>query len=168
MYYHKHMTIEEAKKCVKKREDDTTNAAIEVMINSFNEQDEAMVGPFWYDPKKKEIYGQVVALAKDRPYYFSPSWKKNVRTGSALHKSIWEREFFRHKDKRFTGDYTQKPRGRVFEFEGEGFKVFVGNWINDYPEAREEILYVFQLPRDKTEFVIDEHWDIGHGWSSEF
>ena len=168
MYYHKRMTIEEAKKCVKKREDDVTNAAIEVMINSFDEQDEPMVGPFWYDPKNKEIYGHVVALAKDRPYYFSPSWKKNVKTGSALHKSIWEREFFRHKDKRFTGNYTLKPRGRVFEFENEGFKVFVGNWINDYPEAKEEILYVFQLPKDKTEFVIDEHWDIGHGWSSEF
>lgn len=162
------MNVEEAKGKVKKRDDEATNAAIEVMIDSFNEQEEPMVGPFWYDPDKQEIYGQVVALAKDRPFYYSHSWKKEVRTGSALHKSIWEREYFRHKDKRFSGDYTQRPRGRVFEFKNEGFKVFVGKWINKYPEAKEEILFEFQLPKDKTEFVIDEHWDIGHGWSQEF
>ena len=162
------MNVEEAKENVKKRENSDTNAAIEAMIDSFNEQDEPMVGPFWYDPIKKEVYGHIVALAKDRPFYYSHSWKKEVKTGSALHKSIWEREFFRHKDKRFSGDYTQKPRGSVFEFKDEGFKVFVGEWINDYPEAKEEILYAFQLPRDNTEFVVDEHWDIGHGWSQEF
>lgn len=162
------MNVEEAKEKVKKRESDEVNAAIEVMINSFDEQNEPMVGPFWYDPINKEIYGHVVALAKDRPFYYSPSFKKEVRTGSALHKAIWEREYFRHKDKRFSGDYTLRPRGRVFEFKDEGFKVFVGEWINKYPEAKEEILYEFQLPKDKTEFIIDEHWDIGHGWSQEF
>ena len=162
------MNVDEAKEKVKKRESDETNAAIEVMIESFNEQNEPMVGPFWYDPERKEVYGQVVALAKDRPFYYSPSWKKEVRTGSALHKSIWEREYFRHKDRRFSGDYTLRPRGRVFEFKDEGFKVFIGEWINQYPEAKEEILYEFQLPKDHTEFVIDEHWDIGHGWSQEF
>ena len=162
------MNVDEAKEKVKKRDSDEANAAIEVMINSFDEQNEPMVGPFWYDPERKEVYGHIVALAKDRPYYYSPSWKKEVRTGSALHKSIWEREYFRHKDKRFSGDYTLRPRGRVFEFKDEGFKVFVGEWINQYPEAKEEILFEFQLPKEKTEFVIDEHWDIGHGWSQEF
>ena len=162
------MNVDEIKEKVKKREDSDINAAMEAMIDSFDEQDEPMVGPFWYDPQRKELYGYVVALAKDRPYYFSHSWNKNVKTGSALHKSIWEREYFRHKDNRFSGDYTLRPRGRVFEFENEGFKVMVGSWINDYPEAKEEILYVFQLPKEKTEFVIDEHWDIGHGWSQEF
>ena len=57
------MDIKEVKEKVKKRDDNDTNAAIEVMINSFDEQDEAMVGPFWYDPNKKEIYGYVVVLA---------------------------------------------------------------------------------------------------------
>ena len=138
------MNVDEAKEKVKKRESDETNAAIEVMINSFDEQSEPMVGPFWYDPERKEVYGQIVALSKDRPFYYSPSWKKEVRTGSALHKSIWEREYFRHKDRRFSGDYTLRPRGRVFEFKNEGFKVFVGEWINQYPEAKEEILFEFQ------------------------
>ena len=162
------MDVKEAKAKVKKRDDDDVNAAIEAMIDSFNEQDEPMVGPFWYNPKKKEIYGHVVALAKDRPFYYSPIWKKNIKTGSAIQKNIWEREYFRNKDKRFSGDYTLRPRGRVFEFENEGFKVMVGDWINDYPEAKEEIIYAFQLPVNNTEFVIDEHWDIGHGWSQEF
>ena len=60
-----------------------------------------------------------------------------------------------------------KPRGRVFEFKDEGFIVFTGSWINDYPEAKDEIIYEFQLPAD-TKFVQDEHWDLGHGWSNEF
>lgn len=153
---------------MKIREDDRINAAIEVMEKSFDEQNEPYIGPFWYDPERKEIYGYVLSLASDRPFYYSQMWKKEVRTASALHKSIWEKEYFRHKDKRFAGDYTQRPRGRVFEFKDEGFKVFVGEWIKDCPEAKEEIMYVFQLPKDKTEFIIDEHWDIGHGWSEEF
>lgn len=162
------MNVKEVKEKVKKRESDEINAAIEAMINSFDEQNEPMVGPFWYDPDNKEIYGQVVALAKDIPYRYSLLLNKEIKTGSATAKNIWERQCLRNKDKRFSGDYTLRPRGRVFEFKDEGFKVFVGEWINLYPEAKEEILFEFQLPKDKTEFVIDEHWDIGHGWSQEF
>ena len=162
------LNVEELKEKVKDHGSDDVNAAIEVMIDSFNEQDEPYLGPFWYDPKKKEVYGQVVSLAKDLQFYSSQIWKKEIKTSSVIQKTIWEKEYFRHKDKRFSGDYTLRPRGRVFEFKDEGFKVMVGSWIKDYPEAKEEILYVFQLPKDNTEFVIDEHWDIGHGWSQEF
>lgn len=144
------------------------NAAIAAMIASFDEQDEPYLGPFWYDPRKKEVYGYVIALAKDRPFYQSKQWHKNIKTGSALHENIWNKEFRRGKDKRFSGDYTLKPRGQVFEFENEGFKVFTGSWIKKYPEAKEIIIDIFQLPKDNTEFIIDEHWEIGHGWSQEF
>lgn len=60
------------------------------------------------------------------------------------------------------------PRGRVFEFQDEGFRVYTGKWINDYPNVKELIIKEFQLPIDKTKFLIDSHWDIGHGWSQEF
>ena len=149
----------------KLREDDLTDAGLHAMIDSEDDQDEAYIGPFWYDTDRQEVYGQVLTVAKDKPFYKSDD--KEIRTGTALHKAIWKKEEKRNKDKRFTGDYKQKPRGRVFEVKDDGFKVFVGNWINDYPEAKEEIISVFQLPKDKTEFIIDKHWDIGHGWSEE-
>lgn len=101
-------------------------------------------------------------------YYHSLQWNKNVRTCRRLHKYVWEKQYHRGKDKRFTGDYTMKPRGRVFEFKDESFIVFTGKWIDKYPEAKEKIMYEFQLPEDNTKFIQDEHWDLGHGWSNEF
>lgn len=151
----------------KDRENETTNAALDVMANNDIYQDKPSLGIFWYDPNKKELYGVESTMADDIEYYLSPQWQKEVRTTRRLHKHIWEKQFHRGKDKRFSGDYTMKPRGRVFEFKDEGFIVFTGSWINDYPEAKDEIIYEFQLPAD-TKFVQDEHWDLGHGWSNEF
>lgn len=152
---------------MKLREDDKLNSAIEVMKDSFFTQDDPYIGPFWYDPIKKEVYGNIMALASEKPFYHSIQFNKDVKTGNALHQNIWKKEEHRGKDNRFKGDYTLRPRGRVFEFKDEGFKICVGKWINDYPEAKKEILDVFQLPSN-SEFIIDEHWDIGHGWSQEF
>lgn len=148
----------------KLREDDNINLALDTMSKSNASQDDAYIGPFWYDPNKNEVYGNVMTLASDKPFYSSKG--KKIRTGNALHKNIWQKESRRNKDPRFQGDYKLKPRGRVFEYEDDGFVVYVGNWIKQYPEAKEEILDVFQLPKS-TKFVIDEHWDIGHGWSEE-
>lgn len=147
--------------------DDLTNSAIEAMKENMDKQDDAYVGPFWYDPYKKEIYGYVLADVNDVPWSQNSLCESRVKTARKLHQDIWQKEYHRGKDKRFTGDYTQKPRGRVFQIENEGFVVFVGSWINNYPEAKQDILDVFQLPIDKTEFRIDSHWEIGHGWSQE-
>ena len=48
-----------------------------------------------------------------------------------------------------------------------GFKVFTGSWIKKFPECKTLIIDEFQLPNN-VEFIQDEHWDIGHGWSDEF
>lgn len=152
----------------KNRESSTTNAAMEFMASSDNLQDESFVGCFWYDNNKNELYGVVKTPAEEIGYYHSLQWNKDVKTAHTLHEHIWNKQFHRGKDSRFKGDYTQKPRGRVFEFKDEGFMVFTGSWINDYPEAKDEIMFEFQLPKDNTTFVQDEHWDIGHGWSNEF
>ena len=151
----------------KDRNDEVVNSAMDVMSNNDEFQDEPFVGCFWYDPNKNELYGVGKTMAMDVNYYKSKQWGKNVKTGRLLHQSIWNKQSHRGKDRRFSGDYTIRPRGRVFEFENEGFKVFTGSWINNYPSAKEEILYEFQLP-ENTEFITDEHWDIGHGWSDEF
>ena len=144
------------------------NSAIEVMKQSFSVQDDPMVGCFWYDPKANELYGVSATLAQDVPFYSSAQFNAEVKTGRQLHEKIWQKEFYRGKDVRFRGDYTKKPRGRVFEFKDVGFVVFTGEWINQFPEAKQLILDEFQLPQDKTEFRVDSHWDIGHGWSDEF
>ena len=60
------------------------------------------------------------------------------------------------------------PRGRVFEFKNEGFKVYTGKWIDNYPQVKDLIIEEFQLPKEDTEFRQDYHWDIGHGWINEF
>lgn len=151
----------------KKRDDDKNNAAMDVMAFNDDYQDEPFVGCFWYDPDRNELYGVGKTMAMDVEYYDSMQWKKTIKTGRLLHKNIWQKEYYRKRDKRFSGDYTQKPRGIVFEFKDEGFKVFTGSWINDYPKAKEEIIFGFQLP-ENTEFIIDEHRQLGHGWSNEF
>ena len=74
--------------------DDIAKAAIEVMKESFDKQDEAYVGPFWYDPKKQEVYGYVLALASDVKSEVSSLWHAKVKTSNALHKSIWEKLFY--------------------------------------------------------------------------
>ena len=150
------------------RESDDSNAAVDAMVNSFDSQEDPCVGPFWYDPKNDELFGQSLTLASDRPFFKSSQFGAEVRTGHSLHKTIWSKKSRQGKDKRFSGDYTQIPRGRVFEFKGKGFKVFVGDWIDKYPSAKEQIIDEFSLPEDKTEFVKDSHWNIGHGWSDEF
>lgn len=150
------------------RESSENNAAIEVMIESLDRQDDSFVGSFWYDPKSDELFGVYSVLADDVSFYKSKQWNCEVKTGSRLHSAIWKRESHRGRDKRFQGDYTKVPRGRVFEFKDRGYIVFTGNWIDDYPHAKSLILDEFQLPKDNTEFKKDIHWEIGHGWSEEF
>lgn len=145
------------------------------MINAFRElmkynnqfQDDPYVGIFWYDTVKDELFGVYSVLAMDCDPYFSKLFHANVRTTRMLHQRMWDKESHHPKrGVRFKGDYTLVPRGRVFEVENRGFVVCVGSWINDYPQAKDEILYEFQLP-DNTEFMIDSHWDLGHGWSDK-
>ena len=149
------------------REDNDTNTAMEVMLHNSKLPQESYVGLFWYDPDKQEVYGTVAVPASETSWYESSDLGGVVRTCRQLHQNVWKKEHFRGKDDRFNGDYTKKPRGRVFEFKEGGFKVYTGQWINYYPEAKEDIIYEFELPED-TQFIIDRHWDLGHGWSDDF
>ena len=149
--------------------DEVTNSAINAMAETLENQDEPYLGAFWYDPNKDELFGVHSSPAEECKYYQSSLNSDRVRTGKALHQTIWKKEHFKGKDRRFSGDYTKVPRGRVFQEESTGnFIVFTGQWIENYPQSKDQIIYEFQLPVDKTVFKIDSHWDIGHGWSNEF
>ena len=110
-----------------------------------------------YDVNREELFG--VQAVEARLLQFNDN---GYKTTPELHKCVWQDQ----EDFRFSGDYTQVPRGRIFEVKNKGFEVNVGDWINEYPEVKEKILKRFKLPID-TEFVIDSHWDLGHGWSDE-
>ena len=108
--------VEEFEPIVEVR-DPNRDVFIDAMKDSFSIQDSPMVGPFWYDPEEQELYGVRAEFAIDKQFYKSSQFKTEVKTGKMLHQKIWQKEFFRKKDPRFSGDYTQKPRGRVFEFK---------------------------------------------------
>ena len=147
----------------KERED-----VIDTMKNGFDSDSEPKVGIFWYDPDAKGLFGVIKISAKDLP--FNAMRKKTVST---LHKHQWHEERkiaqrYGAKLDYFDQDYTRVPRGRIFEFKNSGFKIMVGSWINDFSEAKELIVKEFNLGNVNPEWVQDEHWDIGRGWSDEF
>ena len=137
-------------------------------MHSFDEQ-MPCVGIFWYDMndhtlfgvRKKELTPREVeeAAEKGKPFINYPH----------LHRQIWAKEYFRaqakHSETKFKGDYTQIPRGRV-AWTIDKFIVLVGHWAE--PIQEELTLLIeneFSLPY--FEFVYDEHWDLGRGWSGD-
>lgn len=137
----------------------------EAMMENFDTQDEPEVGIFWYSPRENELFGVRSAGVDDVAFFKSSLFSNRVKTCRPLHSSVWKRES--RTNRKFQGDYTQVPRGRVFYVENEGFVVMVGSWINDYPQCKDLVLNTFNLP-DDTSFEIDSHWELGHGWSDEF
>ena len=142
--------------------------AIMADMKSFDEPMPA-VGIFWYDPEehdffgvyKKELTPKMVEEAAEKGLPFI-----NYQT---LHRQIWQKQYFRalakHEPTKFTGDYTQVPRGRV-AWNIDRFIVFVGQWAKDKEDELTELIEkYFALPF--FEFKYDEHWDLSHGWSGD-
>lgn len=124
------------------------NALKELMASNIEGQDDPKVGIFWYDTENNELFGVKDVATDEASCYDSTIFNREVRTCKALHYKVWQKEYYRGKDKRFRGDYTFVPRGRVFYVEGQGYVVIVGDWIDDHPEAKQEILFEFDLPED--------------------
>lgn len=148
-------------------DDPIINTFRELMIETNEYEGEPNIGIFWYDVNKHELFGVYSVPSDMIQFQKSNYFDGNIRTFSKMHYAIWKKEQYKKKDRRFLGDYTLTPRGRIFEIEDKGFLVCTGKWINNHPEAKEKILFEFDLPEDKTEFRVDEHWDIGHGWSDK-
>lgn len=140
-------------------------AFIKTMEENFNNQDDSYLGTFWYLPQENRLFLVQKASASDLRLN-----QNHQKTTSKLHVTIWQHEKNRAKSKglswKYGEDYTKIPRGRVWFSEEEGFLVTVGEWINEYPQAKELILDEFELP-PTTQFKIDPHWNIGSGWSGD-
>lgn len=134
------------------------------------DEDMPSVGIFWYDTEEHDFFGvykreltpKMIEDAADKglPFINYPK----------LHRQVWKEQYFRalsqHKPTRFTGDYTMIPRGRV-AWSINKFVVFVGKWAEGKEEELAKLIEkYFALPF--FEFIYDEHWDLGHGWSGDF
>ena len=143
------------------------NSQIEDM-RSFDEPMPS-VGIFWYDSAEHALFG--VCKKEITPRVVEEAAEKGVPfiNYPRLHRQIWAKEFFKaqakHEPTKFSGDYTQVPRGRV-AWTIDKFIVLVGRWAEPIlDELTELIEKEFALPY--FEFVYDEHWDLGHGWSGD-
>lgn len=150
----------------------TNNNKINSIRNLMKENneyvDEPCVGIFWYDPQENELFGVRSVIADDVNFYHSSMFNQDIRTIKFLHYAIWQKEANKGKDERFqTTNYTKYPRGRIFEIKDKGFEVYVGNWIKIYPQCKKLVLDEFDLPENNTTFIIDIHWDLGHGWTDK-
>ena len=119
-------------------------------MRSFDEQ-MPCVGIFWYDPahhgffgvRKKEITPQMVEEAAENgsPFISYPDVQGELSADDS------------------------RLAGRVV-WSIDKFIVLVGKWAEPIQDELTELLEKeFSLPY--FEFVYDEHWDLGHGWSGD-
>lgn len=146
-------------------------------MTPFFDDGKPQVGIFWYNPSAKSLFG-VEKIDADLA-----SFVNGKATIGKLHKTYWQKQHHRAQAKGDTSsifyseqNYTMIPRGRIFLDEAsDRFQVFIGHWLIDgingvaidQDDFRDLIIDEFNLP-DNTDFVIDLHWDLGHGWSEEF
>lgn len=156
----------------KKKEHDDM---IDVM-SKFYDDETPKVGIFWYDIKNKVLFG----VEKDD----AEKYIEDIGVGTLhkLHRTYWNKKHHRAIAKGETSsifykenNYINIPRGRVFVNSDGTLFVAVGSWIEgkihnevvlDPEFVRELIIDEFNLP-DDVEFKVDEHWNIGHGWSED-
>ena len=126
------------------------------------------VGIFWYNATRKELFGVVTHKRTD---YLKPNAGGGLITCSEMHEDVWKKELRRQKyhgdgTGPFKGEYQMKPRGRVFyQPTDDQYIIAVGTWIDQSPEAIDQIIDEFDLPRQKTIVRKASHWDIGQTWN---
>jgi hypothetical protein len=139
---------------------------MQCMADNFDSQDNPKVGIFWYDETNDELFG-VSKVNADELQFNS----NGLKTMSILHKTWWQKQKNRALSKGkdpgiFLKDYTQIPRGRIFQKKDGVFHMMCGSWIND--DIEKLVKDEFDLQTAPFERVVDEHWEIGHGWSEEY
>ena len=143
--------------------------SIKVMEEHFYDQDNGKVGIFWYDIRDEILFG-VIAIDKDS--FDKPNAGGGLITCRELHYKVWQKGYNKQKYKLngkgpFVGDYKDTPRGRVFfNTNTDKFEIKVGDWIDKYPEAIDEIISEFDLEDCDYEIIKDHHWNIGSGWEN--
>ncbi len=145
------------------------------LMRGFADTGRPQVGIFWYDYARNTLFG---VQKDDADRYID----EGIGTIHKLHKDYWMKQHYRAVAKGDMGsifytetNYTQIPRGRIFVRPDGSLYVTVGHWIEgeingqqvvNADALRELLIDEFNLPEDFP-FVIDEHLDIGHGWSGD-
>ena len=148
---------------------------INVMRNFFDDG-KPQVGIFWLDYVHNTLFG---VQKDDAEKYIE---EIGVGTLHKLQRTYWHKQHYRAVARNEINsifyvktNYTLIPRGRVFVRSDGSIYVTVGHWINgeidgqnviNQQKVRELIADEFNLS-DDFEIIIDEHWDIGHGWSGD-
>ena len=140
--------------------------AMDSMPENFDTQGEPQVGIFWYDEDFDELFGVTKVYVDD--LQFNRNGLKTVRN---LHKDWWQKQKNRAISKGkdpgiFRKDYTQVPRGRIFQTKDGTFQLMCGKWMDDHIKSL--VIEEFQLQGFPLEVIVDVHWEIGHGWSEEY
>ena len=141
-------------------------AVMKTMSDNFEHQDEPKVGIFWYDEEKDELFGVSKIEASDLQFNIN-----DLKTIKTLHKTWWQKQKNKAISKGedpgiFKKEYTLVPRGRIFQRKDGVFQLMCGSWINDHIESL--VKDEFDLQNVLFEKIVDEHWEIGHGWSEEY
>ena len=111
---------------------------------SFDEQ-MPCVGIFWYDPEDNTLFGV-------RKKELTPQMVEE-----AAEKGVFFIKYGEHKAEEYAG---------CIVWDKDKFIVLVGKWAEPIQDKLTELLeQEFSLPY--FEFVYDEHWDLGHGWSGD-
>jgi hypothetical protein len=135
---------------------------IEAMRDNMALQDEPQVGIFWYDEAEDALFGVSKVNACDLVFNAN-----GLKTISTLHQSWWQKEKDRaasrgQANNRYLCDYALVPRGRIFQWNDGEFNIMAGSWINDHIAGL--VIEEFDLTGQPVHVVIDEHWELGHGW----
>ena len=145
-------------------------------MSPFLDNGKPKLGIFWYDVANQSLFGVEKIDAEQATFV------NGRATIGKLHKTYWQKQHHRAEAKGDTRsffyqehNYTLIPRGRIFlDEKTDRFYVCVGSWMHDgvaghevdAEKLHELIEDEFNLPVD-FEFVVDYHWDLGHGWSEE-
>jgi len=148
---------------------------IDTMLNFFS-NDKPQVGIFWFDYIHKSLFG---IKKDDADKYIGDDRAESI---GKLHCDYWNKQHHKAVNLNDTksifykeSNYTKIPKGRIFIKPDGSIFVAVGHWINgiiydkkwfDTNELRDLLIDEFNLPNN-FEFKIDEHWDLGHGWSGD-
>jgi hypothetical protein len=138
---------------------------MDLMRSFMDSQDEPKVGIFWYDSEVDDLLGVTKAEAHVLPVNSNGS-----KTVGTLHKNWWKKQQMRAKAKGlrssiFYKDYTQIPKGRVFQNVDGSFRIMCGTWMTD--AIRDLVIDEFDLQGQNVKVVQDVHWEIGNGWDEE-
>ena len=112
------------------------------------------IGIFWYDPKDHSLFG--VGKKELTPKMVEEARAKGV---DVIDYPLSTLNF------QLSTISAQVPRGRV-AWNIDKFIVLVGRWAEPIQDELTQLIEdTFHLPY--FEFVYDNHWDLGHGWSGD-